>query len=843
MSAPALLAAVPLLVGVAAAALGQLPERLALIVLAVAWVAAAVSLFAGYGRSLIVATLSGCLSAGVAVSSRAARHAENPPLLAWFHDARPAQPVRLTGIVRQDAAVTAFGVTVTIDVRELVNHDRSLPTKGGVRVAIVGAFASAAARQWTQGRTVALVTALREPLDYRDPGVASDRERLARQGIALIGTVKSAALVTPVSRGSMLEEAASALRACVRDVTRTAVGQWSPRGAGVVTAILIGDRSGLDPEDERRLQEAGTYHVIAISGGNIALLTSLLVVIGRSLRLSPRQAAAGAIVFLAFYGYAAGLAASVLRATLAGIIYLAARLLDHRGPALNALAVAAAIAAASAPLSILDPGFVLSYGATAAIVVAVTHVTPRRRRIRGEPQWRRVGRTLLLGLRALGMATLCAEVALAPVGARLFGRISVAGLVLNFVAIPLMSVIQVAGLAAVACAGVSAPAAAICGWLANVSTSALIRSAALVDIAPWLVLDVPPPALWLILWWYAAWGALLCCRAFRPRLPGRFASLAAMSIAASALLMVAAPPFVRASRVAPPLPGWTRVVFIDVGQGDATLVSPAGHHPKVPLLVDAGGTPGGSFDVGRRVTVPVLWALGLRRLGSMVITHGDPDHVGGAGAVLHALRPTQIYEGVRVPNHDLMARLHATADRRGALWGELHAGQTLDAVTTKIRVLNPPEPDWERRKVRNNDSIVLDLQVGDVEIVLPGDISKEVERKVAQLLGNAPLVIVKAPHHGSAGSSSQEFIEATHPAAVIFSAGRRNPFGHPAPVIVDRYRAAGARIFRTDEDGAIFLDTDGRRVVVWTWSGRREVLSTADGSSRRSRSHEVHEGR
>jgi competence protein ComEC len=227
----------------------------------------------------------------------------------------------------------------------------------------------------------------------------------------------------------------------------------------------------------------------------------------------------------------------------------------------------------------------------------------------------------------------------------------------------------------------------------------------------------------------------------------------------------------------------------------------------------------------------------------MVITHGDPDHVGGAGAVLHALRPTQIYEGVRVPNHDLMARLHATADRRGALWGELHAGQTLDAVTTKIRVLNPPEPDWERRKVRNNDSIVLDLQVGDVEIVLPGDISKEVERTMAQLLGHAPLVIVKAPHHGSAGSSSQEFIEATHPAAVIFSAGRRNPFGHPAPVIVDRYRAAGARIFRTDEDGAIFLDTDGRRVVVWTWSGRREVLSTADGSSRRSRSHEVHEGR
>ena len=826
MSAPALLAALPLLVGVAAGALGHLPLRLAFVVLAAAWLAAALSLFTGRGRVLTAAAACGCLSAGVAIGAGAARQADNPPLLAWFRDAAPSRPIRLTGVLREDAGVTAFGVALTIDARQLVDQDRSAGTTGGVRVAVVGALAAAAARQWTQGRTVTLVTLLREPVDYRDPGVASDRERLARQGIALIGTVKSAALVTLVARGSMLEEAASALRAHVRDVTRIAVGRWSPRAAGVVTAILIGDRSGLDPEDERRLQEAGTYHVIAISGGNIALLTTLLVVIGRALRLSPRATAAGAIVFLAFYGYAAGLAASVLRATLAGIIYLAARLLDHRGPALNALAVAAAIAAAAAPLSILDPGFALSYAATVAIVVAATRVTPRRERIRGEPRWRRVGRTLLHALRALGAATLCAEVALAPVGARLFGRISVAGLVLNFVAIPLMSVIQVAGLAAVVCARASASAAMACGWVANVSTSALIRSAGLVDIAPWLVLDVPPPAMWLILSWYAAWGALLWRRALRPRARNRVTAPAVVAIAASALLMVAAPPFVRGSRVPPPLPGWTRVVFIDVGQGDATLVWPAGPEPMLPLLVDAGGAPGGSFDVGRRVTVPVLWALGVRRLGSIVLTHGDPDHVGGAAAVLHALQPAQICEGVPVPDHDLMVRLHASAAARGVPWRELRAGQTVDAGTTAIHVLNPPEPDWERRKVRNDDSVVLDLRLGDVEIVLPGDIGKDVERTISSSLGRGLLVIVKAPHHGSAGSSSPGLIEATHPAAVIFSAGRRNPFGHPAPAIVDRYRAAGARIFRTDEDGAIFLDTDGQKAVLWTWGGRREVLST-----------------
>src|SRR5439155_26836373 len=112
-------------------------------------------------------------------------------------------------------------------------------------------------------------------------------------------------VTTVGARGGRLSEAAAGFRAWVRAGTAGAVGRWSPRSAGVVTAILIGDRSGLDAEDERRLQEAGTYHVIAISGGNIALLTALLVGAGRAIRLPARGTAAASIALLAFYGYAA----------------------------------------------------------------------------------------------------------------------------------------------------------------------------------------------------------------------------------------------------------------------------------------------------------------------------------------------------------------------------------------------------------------------------------------------------------------------------------------------------------------------------------------------------------
>jgi competence protein ComEC len=826
MSVPALLVAIPLIAGVVAGALSGVGSRAGLIVLALAWLGAALGLWRAARILVIAGTLAGCLAAGVALGARATLASARPSLVTWFDaSASRDRPVRLTAVLREDAtgaspradAASSAGISVTVDAVEVEGRR----VEGGVRVAIAGALAGGVRHEWRAGRTVAMSVLLREPLDYRDPGVPGDRARLARQGIVLLGSVKSAALTSVVARGTWLSEAAAGLRARVRAATAASVGRWSPRSAGVVTAILIGDRGGLDADDERRLQEAGTYHVIAISGGNIALLTALFVVLGRAARLPGRATAAASIALLAFYGYAAGLAPSVLRATLAGSVYLLARALDHRGAALNALAVAGACAAATAPLTVLDPGFILSFGATLAIVVGASRVMPAFPRERGAGPLRVRTRQVISAAAGLSAATICAEIALAPISARLFGRVSLAGLILNFAAIPLMSVIQVAGLAAVPLAFVSGPAAGAAGWIAHIGTVALLQSASLVDVAPWLVLDVPPPAVWVITVWYVGWAGLLVSR-------GRAIRRAALAtVCVTAIVILRAPPVASAFHVAAPPDGWTRVVFLDVGQGDATLVQPAGARP---CLVDAGGTPGARFDVGRRVTLPAAWAFGVRRLGALVLTHGDPDHIGGAPAILRALSPAEVWDGVPVPRHEPLQRLHSAAEGAGIPWIARRAGQALTMGAATVTVLNPPEPDWERQKVRNDDSIVLEVRVGQVAFVLPGDITRAIEPEIIARLTPSPLVIVKAPHHGSAGSSSQAFVEATRPALVIFSAGRRNPFGHPAPVVVDRYLAAGATAFSTADDGAVVVDTDGATVVVWTWNGRGLVLHAPTAS-------------
>jgi competence protein ComEC len=424
-------------------------------------------------------------------------------------------------------------------------------------------------------------------------------------------------------------------------------------------------------------------------------------------------------------------------------------------------------------------------------------------------------RPLHLCLRSAGalfIATVCAEIALIPVSAVFFSRITIAGLALNFVAIPLMTAAQAAAMATLAAGAVTERVAYASGYVAHLATAGLVRSAGLVDLAPWTSQSVVPPAWWVVVLYYG-----FCCLLFQKRLW----RAGAAGIAAATAIMLVAPPLATNADV-PPLPsGFLRVVFLDVGQGDSTLVRLPG---KRALLVDAGGLPGASFDIGERVVAPSLRALAVRSIDTLILTHGDPDHIGGAPAVLRRFAPRQIWEGVPVPPHPALRELASAAMLSGTVWRSVQAGDRETSGGVEIRVLHPPPPDWERQRVRNEDSVVIELRLASVSIVLPGDIGREAEQILSPQLATAPITIVKAPHHGSATSSTDAFIAAAHPSAVVFSAGRNNRFGHPAPAVVARYRSAKCLVFRTDEDGAIVLDTDGQRVQITTWSGRRVTL-------------------
>ena len=323
------------------------------------------------------------------------------------------------------------------------------------------------------------------------------------------------------------------------------------------------------------------------------------------------------------------------------------------------------------------------------------------------------------------------------------------------------------------------------------------------------------------------------------------------------MFIVTGTPLTSRDAVAAPASGSLRVVFIDVGQGDATLVLLPGGRS---LLVDAGGFPipalqdadsgqAARFDIGERVVAPTLRAFGVRTLDTLVLTHGDPDHIGGAMSVMRLFRPRALWEGVQVPPHHELNALAAFAGGLGIERRFVVTGDRLQIGGVQVRVLHPPVPDWERQRVRNDDSVVLEIRLGDVAVVLPGDVGREGEAAVRSIADPAPVVVLKAPHHGSATSSTRGVSGRASTGAVIFSAGRANRFGHPAPPVVARYRAIGAEMFSTASDGAVILDTDGTTVQIRGWTGRSVVLSALAAPThrrrlpRRARRHDEHDGR
>jgi competence protein ComEC len=258
------------------------------------------------------------------------------------------------------------------------------------------------------------------------------------------------------------------------------------------------------------------------------------------------------------------------------------------------------------------------------------------------------------------------------------------------------------------------------------------------------------------------------------------------------------------------------VAFLDVGQADSILV----RFPDAStMLVDAGGSRMGSFDVGGRVIMPALWALDVYGLDVLALSHGDPDHAGGAAAIVRDFRVHEIWEGFPVPRDALLEAIRDIASRRRTKWTTVLAGTRREIGGVAVRLWHPPPPDWERQKVRNDDSLVVELRWGGVSIVLPGDISQVVERDLALQMRPAPVAVLKVPHHGSSSSSSPVFLSALGPSMAVFTVAGGIPSAALESVMA-RYRVLDCALFRTGADGAVVLETDGSTVTVRTWRGR-----------------------
>jgi competence protein ComEC len=698
-----------------------------------------------------LAALPFLLATGVLGALRA-----TPPPMPLHHVARLCLPTtgRIEG--RLVAEPTRWAPDRT---RLLVEIERvgGLPGTGRIQATVYGEGPAL-----TEGQRLAAEWRLREAVGFRNPGVFDYGAYLAREGIHVVGTGR-ADRVVPLDDPTPPWPVRVKRRAL--DVMREAL---PPTSAALLGGLLLGDRTTLPHDLTDAFRRAGVYHVLAVSGFNVVLLASSVFTLLVVARAGRRVAATAAIVAVIGFAFVVGPEPSVLRATIMGVLVLGAILLEREPSVLNSLALAALIVLAVRPGDLFDPGFQLSFAATAGIVLMP------------------LPRSILLGALAVSVA---AQLAVLPVTLFHFNQVSTIGVIANLAVVPLAGMATIVGLAGTALAMIAASGGNL---LLNAAWPVLVALRAVVMVAasvPGAVIHLPAPPWTAVMAYASALGLALFAWKRRANPAGRawaFATSAAMLFLTAAALE--AWPIIR------PGDGQLRITVLDVGQGDAIVVETPDRRAAV---IDAG--PGGPhrLDTGERVVAPFLWNRGHLSLAAAVVTHADLDHAGGMAAIRRRFRVAD--SGIA----ETLSRAHL-------------GGIEVTALSDPSLVVAGHDA-----RTRNDAALALRLELGFASFLLASDITARTESELLRRRTPLAATVLKVAHHGARGSTTSEFLAAVRPLIAVISVGTRGTYGHPSPEVIARLVRAGATIYRTDRDGAVIFETDGRSLKVTTWASRR----------------------
>lgn len=543
----------------------------------------------------------------------------------------------------------------------------------------------------------------------------------------------------------------------------TALGQ---RKGALVAGMALGIDEGIGEADRDALRRSGLWHLVAASGGNIALVVALVMALGWLVGMTDPWRVAASAAAIGAYVPLAGAGPSIQRAGVMGLVGLLAWRLGREHRAADALAVAAAATLAIDPRAWLDVGWQLSFAAAAGLIVAGPSVA-RRLSAGGVPRW------LAAGL----ACTMIATVATAPIMLVTFGELSLIGLVANALVLPLVGVAVWSG-ALVAVFTPVAPIAATVlaapgGWAAGATLA----------VAEWAdarSLAVVGPA--------GAGAVLLGVLLVAVVRPPRWVTGATVACGLAVLVWWAPGP-----------PGEPRMLVLDIGQGNATLLQDG----EEGVLVDAGPVDGG--------TVAAIRQSGVRRLRAVVLSHPAADHDGGAAAVLEAFPTDLVLDGGEPgggPTHDAAIRV---ARRQGVRVAAVRAGQRLAFGKIALRVRWPTPRSAAQSGDPNDRAAVIEAQVGPLRALLPADAEGAVLTKIPNL--SAAVLVVS--HHGSTDDHLPQVLGALRPQLAVISVGARNSYGHPTSETVGALRAARTAMLRTDESGTVDVRADAAgRVLV-----------------------------
>ncbi len=685
---------------------------------------------------------------------------------------------------------------------------------------------------------------LKRPRNFKNPGRFDYVTYTRSKGIDVLGGVSKAKYIERL--GSAPLGFFTSQRGHIRERMLSFFDRHLPvDSAALLKAMLLGEKQYLSEKLRQAYIDTGVAHLMAVSGLHIGFLAGacyflLYPLVFRLLwKFRSSWALLGygrkivssmCIVPVLFYVFLVGAKISALRAGVMILVYLFAVLINREKHLLNALLVAAFLILIWNPEAVAGPGFLLSFGALLTIVLAIQFMekpagdaldqlgeVPWYRRIPrqrlGEASWTA---RLYDIFQSTVFITLCAVLGTLPILIYFFNHISIGGIFLNLLLVPLTGVLIPLGLLTSLLALLYEPLAAVLMPLTAGLLHLYVELPQFAATLPFMSFYVPtPPAIWPILY-YALLAAIPLWLRSRKihkkpvpenRTPWEKAYPWGLGLASLVLIVSFIWP-----RFSFFKNGELSVYLLDVGQGESIYMEfPNGE----TLLLDGGGYFRNSLDVGKLVVAPFLWNRGLWGLSYVGATHSDNDHISGLES-LAGLLPIRHFLDRRPALRDRrIDQLKSRLINQDTVPLPLETGQPWQIGEVRLTLLHPT-PDFiaqesasRKHRIGNDLSMVWKVEYGAFSMLLTGDITERAERYLVEHEAPLQAGILKAPHHGSRTSSTQDFIRAVGARDVIVSSGYFNIFHHPHPQVVDRYRREGATLWRTDLQGAIRITTNG----------------------------------
>lgn len=797
-------------------------------------------------------------------------------------------PVELTGVLTSAPEPAPDGFYLTLRVEKFRFKEDEKSAKGVVWLfapaSDVAHRAEYEGLELRYGARVRVMVTLRRAENFLNPGVSSFTEYLERRDYDATGTIKSHLLIERLDDERVflplfwIYEWRQHLLALIGE-------RFNAETAGVLKAALLGNRLYLSHSTAERFRQGGTFHILVISGLHISFIGGLVFLIMR--RLTGRRAWQFTLsaLFLWAYTLAVGAESSVVRAALMFTVIALGPVLHRRATSLNALGCAALLLLVWRPADLFDPSFQLTFLSVLAIVTIAwpllqklekigrwrptsetphPPVCPRILRTLGEAlfwserEWRRemeqavysyrlwktaaakilerwrIQRMLRYMFSAL-VVSASVQVMLLPLLVLYFHRLPIAALILNIGVGVMMAFVAVVALLALFVTQLSATLAAPIIRLAEHANWLMVHSVDPFTRAHIASIRLPeyhgPSAAVYALYYLPLVALAVMLSRWQPlqkdlmqsedgHLFTRFAPHAMVIALIALMAIVILHPF---SARRPD--GRLRVDFLDVGQGDAALLTmPDG----TTLLVDGGGRPsyagstqeesdderGETFErdtrsIGEAVVSEYLWWRGLDHVDYIVATHADADHIDGLNDVMRNFSVRAAFVGRAPPYDPEFRRFAMTAAESGVPVHVIGRGDTLQFGAVRVDVLWPERTINMNAPSRNDDSVVLRLRLGPRIFLLTGDIEKGAEAALVRAADDLRSDVVKVAHHGSKTSSIESFVNASAPLYAVISVGATSIFGHPHKEVLERWNASGAQILITGRSGTITISTDG----------------------------------